>query len=79
MISARRTELGEYVRTQFQSIGALHYLFQAMLSDICFLSEATNLGVKLPREKVLNGTYHDLPERFQKLKETADRIFVKNE
>jgi hypothetical protein len=49
------------------------------MSNIYFLSEAHNLGLKLPAELVRSGSYDDLPERFEKMKETADRVFIKDE
>jgi hypothetical protein len=78
-LSLRLTALGEYIRTQFQSMSASNYVVTALLSNICFLSEATNFGMKLPRDNVLSGTYNELPERFQKLKTTAEQVYLKDE
>jgi hypothetical protein len=75
----RFIEFEKYIRTQFQSIHASDFLFKAMMSNLYFLSEAHNTGLKLPAESVWNGTYDELPERFQKLKETAERVFIKDE
>jgi hypothetical protein len=78
-LAARLTEFEKYTRTQFQSIHASDFLIKAMMSNLYFLSEAHNTGLKLPAESVRNGTYDELPERFQKLKETAERVFIKDE
>jgi len=71
-------EFEKYVRTQFQTVGAAHYLIKAFLSNIYSFEEARNQGVRLPSESVGNGTYDDMPERFAKLKKTVDEVFIKN-
>ena len=68
----------KYVRTQFQTVGAAHYLIKAFLSNIYSFEEARNRGVRLPLNLVENGTYDDMPERFIKLKKTVDEVFIKN-
>jgi hypothetical protein len=78
-LAARLTEFEKYTRTQFQSVHASDFLFKAMMSNLYFLSEAHNTTLKLPAELVRNETYDELPERFDKLKETAERIFIKDE
>jgi hypothetical protein len=78
-LATRLTEFEKYTRTQFQSVLASDFRIKAMMSNVYFLSEAHNLGFKLSTELVHNGTYDELPERFKKLKETAERVFIKDE
>ena len=78
-LSERLRELEKYVRTQFQSVGAANFLVSTLLSNIYFLSAASNNGIKISLSQLDNGTYNILPERFKKMKETTERIFVKDE
>jgi hypothetical protein len=75
----RFMEFEKYVRTQFQSIGASDFMIKAILTETRNLTEAVCLRKTVSPDSIKSGAFEHLPERFKKLKETAERIFVKDE
>jgi len=69
----------KYARAQFQSIGAANYLVKMMMSNIYFIAEAQNAGLRLSHTLLKDGKYDELPERFKQHKEISERMYVRDE
>lgn len=72
-------QFAEYVRTQFQAIGASDYTIKEILTATYNLSEAAALRKIVLPDSISKGAYDYMPERFKKSQETARRIYVKDE
>jgi hypothetical protein len=75
----RFMEFERYVRTQFQVSGAADSLVKTILSNLYYLAQAQNIGIKLSGEMLKDGRYDELPKRFKQFEEIAGRVRIKDE
>jgi hypothetical protein len=78
-LAERHEEFEKYIRTQFQTLRFSDYLLTAILTATYNITEAAALRKIVSQNAINGGCYDDLPERFQKLKTTVERVFVKDE